>query len=1135
MSTYVSTFRRQAAVCRPLLTMALAGVSVAALTLAIAPVRAQEVIDGGQTVTVPGDHASPWNLGADDLIVGETGAGTLVIENGGIVVPAIVQVGDSAGSVGTVTVSGVGSNLTSTGSIMQIGLQGAGTVTVSGGASLDTAAGLVVGHFDGGEGTLTVTGPGTTWTTANQVTVGSQGSGTVNLSGGASVTHGGDLTVGLGAHRNGYVYLSGAGTNWEATQNAIVGAAGNGDLWVEDGAALDVAQDLVVGNALTGHGYMTVAGADAKVTFGELRAGVDGYAYMWIEDGGTLGSAGSDVLLGVNADGEAGMQIRGAGSTFASNLLTVGDAGTASIVVSEGARLESGITTIGAQAGSVGEVSLSGPGTVWANTIDDIYIGRFGEGEVTVSGGAAIEAVSYVRLGMEVGSRGTLTLTGADTRLDAGVSVEIAKAGLGEFTVADGASVKHGAHLLIGQSAGAMGIAQVSGAGSSWQGLKNATIGESGIGTFAVTDGATASIAGNTVVGAASGGGVLWADAGTISTGTLTLGDAGDGTLIVENGGSVIVGGGTGTILAAAQAGSNGAISIGNGAQAGTIEAAKIQFGAGDGHIFFAHTDTDYRFDPILEGNASIEHGGGVTTLTADSAAFIGTTNIWGGTLAVDGALGGTVSVGSGATLAGTGVLDTVTVASGGTVAPGNSIGTLTVDSITFDAGSLYDVEVNGAGASDLVSATGTILINGGTVNVERFPDILVGSPYTILTSAGTLSGTFDGATFASGSLFITPTLTYDGSNAYVTLAQTTDFDDAALTPNQKAAAAGIQSVGAGEAFSAIAALGSIDDARAAFDAVSGEIHASAKTALIEDSRFVREAAIARVRSASDETQASASVLDGLEFWGHGFGSFGQWDGDGNAAGLERSIGGFVLGGDAIANDWRFGLLAGYSHTGFDVDDRASSGSAASYHVGAYGGTEVGGFGLTFGGAYAWHDVEIDRTAAFSGFADALSSDYWAGTGQVFGEVGYGLDAGPARFEPFANLALVHHSTQGFDEDGGSAALEAESQASGNAFTTLGVRMETDLAVGEGTSARLTGMIGWRHAFGDDTPEATLNFAGGDPFTVAGPPIARDALALEAGLDISVSPTASFGLAYSGEVASNAQDHGLKASFSAKF
>ena len=46
-------------------------------------------------------------------------------------------------------------------------------------------------------------------------------------------------------------------------------------------------------------------------------------------------------------------------------------------------------------------------------------------------------------------------------------------------------------------------------------------------------------------------------------------------------------------------------------------------------------------------------------------------------------------------------------------------------------------------------------------------------------------------------------------------------------------------------------------------------------------------------------------------------------------------------------------------------------------------------------------------------------------------------------------------------------------------------------------------MLGWRHVFGDVTPTSTLAFASAPsiPFAVAGAPIARDALAVEAGLD----------------------------------
>ena len=82
----------------------------------------------------------------------------------------------------------------------------------------------------------------------------------------------------------------------------------------------------------------------------------------------------------------------------------------------------------------------------------------------------------------------------------------------------------------------------------------------------------------------------------------------------------------------------------------------------------------------------------------------------------------------------------------------------------------------------------------------------------------------------------------------------------------------------------------------------------------------------------------------------------------------------------------------------------------------------------------------------------------------------------------------------------------------------------------------MRGGLGWRHAFGDVTPASTVAFAGGgDSFTVHGAPIARDALLVEAGLDFAIAPKANLGLSYTGQIASGARDHGVKASLGVKF
>ncbi len=241
------------------------------------------------------------------------------------------------------------------------------------------------------------------------------------------------------------------------------------------------------------------------------------------------------------------------------------------------------------------------------------------------------------------------------------------------------------------------------------------------------------------------------------------------------------------------------------------------------------------------------------------------------------------------------------------------------------------------------------------------------------------------------------------------------------------------------------------------------------------------------------------------------------------------------MGVDGLVTEtWRLGLLAGYSHSSFDSRDRASSGSSDNYHLGLYAGTEWGNLGFRSGLAYTRHDIETARTVSLPGLTDNLQGNYDAGSFQAFGELGYTIDTAVASFEPFANLAYVSLSTDAFAETGGAAALHSQSRTTDAAFTTLGIRASTDLDLG-GMKATARGMLGWRHAFGDLTPLSTHAFASADAFTVAGAPIAEDAALLGAGLDLNLTDTTTLGVAYQGQFASDAQQHGFKANFAIRF
>ncbi|TPJ24349.1 hypothetical protein FJ425_21270 [Mesorhizobium sp. B2-7-2] len=524
------------------------------------------------------------------------------------------------------------------------------------------------------------------------------------------------------------------------------------------------------------------------------------------------------------------------------------------------------------------------------------------------------------------------------------------------------------------------------------------------------------------------------------------------------------------------------------------------------------------------------------------------------GTTANNGTITGAVAV-SGGLFTGSGSVGGLTIASGATVAPGvaGGIGTMSVaGNVTFDAGSIYQVTVNTAGQASHINATGSIAINGGSVNVlAGSGNYAPSTTYIILstTTNGGRTGTFDSV--SSNLAFLTSTLGYGASDVTLTMTRNNvDFAAIGITADQITTGGGIESLGFGNPlYNAVLNL-SAPQAQYAFDQLSGEIHASAKTALIEDSRFVRSAVNDRIRAAFDAVGASGTVTtyvdgkpvtvkantDRLAVWGQGFGSWGHTHGDGNAATLNRKTGGFFVGADApVFDTWRFGAVAGYSRTDFNVKDGHSSGTSDTYHLGLYGGTAWGDLAFRTGAAYTWHDVSTNRSVIFPGFGDSLKGKYNAATAQVFGELAYGFNAGGARFEPFANLAYMNLHTDGFTERGGAAALTSAAANTDATFTTLGLRASTTFDLG-GTTLTANGMLGWRHAFGDVTPLSTMRFAsGGDAFSIGGVPITRDAAVIEAGISYAITPNATFGISYGGQFGSRMSDQSARANFNVRF
>ncbi|MET2826074.1 autotransporter domain-containing protein [Mesorhizobium shangrilense] len=586
---------------------------------------------------------------------------------------------------------------------------------------------------------------------------------------------------------------------------------------------------------------------------------------------------------------------------------------------------------------------------------------------------------------------------------------------------------------------------------------------------------------------------------------------------------------------------------IGSLAGAGSVDAGKATLTTGNDNSSTVFSGT------ITGTGGLIKVGTGTFELSGNSSGFSGATEVQAGKMLVSGKLGSSVvTVDSGAKLGGTGTIGGLVAE--GTVEPGkNAIGTLTVTGdASFASGSSYAVELTSTGTSDLIDVTGsTTITNGAALAITKLDaaTYVPGTRYTVLQTSGFVGQDTFTLSNAQLSYFLKAAVDQDATHVYIDVDKSKTFGSAGLTSNQIATGAGLDSADNSALVSAVLALPNASAAQAAFDQLSGDIHASAKGTLVQDSHFLQDAVTARLRGAfggdnvaslpvmaygEDGLQPVAADTDRFAVWTQGFGAWGGTDGDGNAAAFHRSTGGLLVGADGRAGDWRIGLVGGYSRTSFDADDRNSSGDSDNYHLGLYGGTEWGAIAFRAGAAYTWNRISTSRSVAFDGFSDNLSANYDAATAQAFGELAYKTGAGPFAFEPFANLAYVNLHTDGFTETGGSAALTSGSSTTDATFTTLGVRASTDVTVG-GVTATARGMFGWRHAFGDVTPLSTVAFAGGDAFTIAGVPIAKDAMLVEAGFDVQLARNTTLGVSYAGQFGPNAFDNGFKANLGVKF
>lgn len=358
-----------------------------------------------------------------------------------------------------------------------------------------------------------------------------------------------------------------------------------------------------------------------------------------------------------------------------------------------------------------------------------------------------------------------------------------------------------------------------------------------------------------------------------------------------------------------------------------------------------------------------------------------------------------------------------------------------------------------------------------------------------------------------------------------------------AVTPNQIAVANAIESLGQNNAvFDALLNVPNPESARWAFDSLSGEIYASTLAVYVEESRYIRNAVLTHLQDEDyqnglTDSKFSSGIL--FNIWGEYYGTWGELEGNSNAAEVKHDNHGFIAGADTklFHDSVRLGLVSGFGHTNIGVGSRQSLADSENAYLGIYGSTMMDGFALRAASTYSWHDISGRRVVIFPNFGDKLTSNYNGGTTQAFGEVAYPFIWRIARVEPFIDLAYVDVKLDRFNELGGPAALTGHTSHDNVTYTTLGFTETAPLNIASNWNIAERLLLGWTHAYNNINPQARFASCNGcTPFLITGAPIARDSFLVDAGIDINTSASSGnllFRIAYIGQVATNVHDNGL--------
>jgi len=404
------------------------------------------------------------------------------------------------------------------------------------------------------------------------------------------------------------------------------------------------------------------------------------------------------------------------------------------------------------------------------------------------------------------------------------------------------------------------------------------------------------------------------------------------GAIFIQQGGTLIVQDGVSFSDNATTAGIGGTAPGGNGGNGSSLgQDIFIQSG---GNITFQIDNPLTLVNPI--------EGAGLLTEAADPGllmartgtlrlnganTYLGTTLIQSGILNLNGSISGDLQNESGGMFSGNATVQG-SIYNYGTISPGNSIGEMFTTNLILFPTSTYNVELNSAGESNLITTSGFAQLAGSVVVTPDDLNFTAPITYTIITTGTGATGTFSSLTSSVPSLM---RLVY---NPLTVQLNYVPLDAIGLTCNARNAAncfVTLTGTDAATVTNTLLAL-NFNEMQDAFENMSPALFSGPTEVQLLDAILVRSTYTKHLQKsyfAQGELceKPTCFWIDGIAQWQHQSEPFGYKD----------TTLGATLGVDCAIQNCTLGLAFSYTYDNFHWQQSAGNATLNSYYGGLYG------------------------------------------------------------------------------------------------------------------------------------------------------------------------------------------------------